>query len=163
MQCIDEPTVDDVWDQINELAPEEAYQQMMEFGTQQTELLSFVTVACEGLSDDAQELATFMAFVVYRIFYTSYSESFPDISPEQIMERFDRNQAMLSELENRSDEEFEEVAELESSHQPFVLQSITEVLFDSDEEDEIQITDDESGIIFIVMKTLVDVLDAVTD
>ena len=136
MKCILEETVENAWSDVNALEPEAIYQEMMEFGADQTELVSFVNVACEELTPDAQELASYLAFVVYRVFKKAFEQSLPTISPELIMEKYDRNQQMLAGMEERSDEEFEEVAALESAHQPYILQYVTEVLFETDEEDE---------------------------
>ena len=54
----------------------------------------------------------------------------------------------------------ERVAKVEASRQPFVMRYMVETLIDApDDEDPVALTEEETGALFLVLKTVVDVLD----
>ena len=167
MECITEETVDRTWQSIAELSPDDAATQMMSFANAQPHLLGFVTVFLEELDDDARELGTYLLFVVYKMFENSSTTTVPMMEPTDIQTQHEANQEFLLAIDPDDESSMEEMAYLESSKQPWVYRYVTEALLEEEddvpEEERVSLTEDEFGEIFLVLKTVIDVLDSKTN
>lgn len=165
MHCIDEGTVESVWQNVAGLDIEQASEEMMKFATAQPGLLGFTTAFSEELRVEAQEIATYLLFVVYRMFETAAKTPIPQIEDDAIVAKYEANQSLMLGLESKEESVFAEMAELETAHQPHVFGYITEALLeeDEDEDDDVKLTDEEFGEIFMLLKTVIDVVDATTN
>ena len=87
-------------------------------------------------------------------------------TPEEIVAKFEDNQSLIVGLDEKDDASFEELAALETANQPHLYAYITEALLDDEEgsdDDNVDLTDEEFGEIFMMLKTVIDVVDAATN
>ncbi len=168
MECISEQTVEQTWQTVADLTPDAAATEMMSMASRQPHLLGFVTAFLEELRDDAREMGTYLLFVVYKIFENSTTEEITKVQPDAIKDQYEVNQELLLDMETDADEEptLEDFACLESTKQPWVFRYVTEALLEPDddlpEEERISLSDEEFGEVVILLKTVIDVLDAAT-
>jgi hypothetical protein len=168
MQCIDEGTVESVWQTVSGLDIEQASDEMMKFAQSQPDLLGFATAFSEELRVEAQEIVTYLLFVVYRMFEAAAEKPIPQIDMDDIVAKYEDNQSLMLGLESKDEKVFAEMADLETAHQPHIFGYITEALLeeendDDDDDEEVQLTDEEFGEIFMLLKTVIDVVDATTN
>ena len=168
MECISEEMVEQTWQTIAQLEPDSAAQQMMSFATAQPHLLGFVTTLLEDLEDESRELGTYLMFVVYKMFENSATAAIPMMEPAEIKKQYEANQEFLLGIDTEDEQVMEEMAYLESSKQPWVFRYVTEALLEEDEDDvpeeeQLSLTEEDFGEIFLVLKTVIDVLDTATN
>ena len=123
-------------------------------------LLSFVMAFTEELSPDAHGLATYLHFVIFRIFEQGTKRRIRRVRASQIDHRLERNEKMVARLEHAHPRFLEKTALTEASRQPHVVQYLVEAIMEApDEEDPLELTEEEEGTVFLVMKIVIDVLD----
>ena len=104
-----------------------------------------------------------MFFVVFRMFKKSSHKIIKRISPEKIIEYYEKNENFIQSLEGVHEKFFERITRLQLSEQPYVLKYVTETLMEAPyEEDPIILTEQDAGFVFMLLKTVVDVLDKQT-
>lgn len=164
MHWIDEATVESTWQDVAGFGVEQAQQEMMRLGEVQPELLAYVMGSCGDLCEEARELAVYMFFVVYRIFETAYDQQLPRISTEQILEQDQETDQLMTNLMEADEGTLAFTAIKETSRQPWVTQYVVESLVEAPEgDDPVYLSEEEFGQIFLVLKTVVDLLDRNTD
>ena len=164
MQCIEAPVIESVLEFASDLDAEQASEEMMKFATAQPDVLGFTNAFSEELREEAQEVLIFLTFVIYRVFETAAADPIPTISPEAIVAKYEDNQSLIVGLDEKDDTSFEELASLETANQPHLFGYITEALLEEDDpNDDIELDDEEFGEIFMLLKTIIDVIDAETN
>jgi len=122
-------------------------------------LKAFIIEFSQDLDQEAKELAMYMFFVVFRMFQKSSHKKIKRISPEKIIEYYEKNENFIQSLEGVHEKFFERIARVQLSEQPYVLKYVTETLMEVPyEEDPILLTEEDAGFVFILLKTVVDVL-----
>ena len=130
----------------------------------QRELLSFIAAYSEDLSQEAAELAFYMFFTIYRMFQKSAPAKIETVRGSRIETCLDQNEDMLARLEGAHEKFVERIAKVESSKQPFVMRYLVETLIEAPEgDDPVFLTEEETGALFLVLKTVIDVLDQTID
>ena len=133
--------------------------EMTRLAKRQPDLLTFVAVETEDLSGEGQELAVYLLFVITRTF--EKGGTLARISTEDILEQFQYNISELERLEAAHDAYIERAAAGQAARQPHVMRYVLEALMDAgDEPDPLELTEEEIGTLFLVLMTVVDVLDA---
>lgn len=165
MKTISAETVEDTWQTIGEMEPDDAAKGMFTFSEAQPYLLGFVMAFTEELKSDAAELSTYMLFVIYQMFANSAKADIPMVTDEQIETQY---QAICDLLEKVHDADGDpDVAGVTSQleNQPHVYQYVSEALLEQsdDPEEQLQLSEDEVGEIFMMMKCVIDVVDTVTN
>jgi len=169
MECISERTVEQTWQTVADLAPDVAATEMMSFAARQPHLLGFVTAFLEELRDDANEMGTYLLFVVYKMFENSTTEEIPTVQPDAIKDQYEANQELLLDMETAADggQAFEDLAYLESLKHPWVFRYVTEVLLETDDDlpadERMSLSEEEIREVVILLKTVIDVLDEATN
>jgi hypothetical protein len=70
----------------------------------------------------------------------------------------------MERLEGAHEKFFERTAVVQTSRQPYVMKYLTEALIESPEgEDQLTLSDEDIGYLFLMLKTVVDVIDKRTD
>lgn len=166
MPIISEETVDDAWQTVGDFEAEQAADEMQRISDANPELLAFVSVLSEDMSDEAQELAYYIFVVVYTMFDSEY-EGVPEISHETVAEQYDKAADALNVLAEANESDDDEGIDLASvqklTHQPNVMKYVVESLTESqDGDDPIELTDDEFGGLMLILKTVVDTLHEAT-
>ncbi len=132
----------------------------MKLGKKQSNLLVFVTTYLDEIRPEAIELGVYVFFVVHRMFEKAERSKLKRISAKRISDGYDRNEALLMKLHGAHDRFFERVAKVEVASQPHVMKYVVDALMEFGESpDEVVLTEEETGTLFLVLKTTVAVLD----
>jgi len=157
---LSEDLVTETWQEVAQYSEARARKEMARFGKYQPSLLAFVAAMVEDLSEDAQEMAIYILFVVHRMFEKGFGKV-RQVSQQMIEEQHEANVDLLEEHVESDDATLGGVAAEVSSDQPHVFRYVLEALMEGDEEDSDApaLSEEESGTLFLVFKTVVDVLD----
>jgi len=161
MQCVTEERVEETWSTVSQLPPEKIVESMLEFSESQPHLLGFVMVFAEDLDEeDAKELSTYMLYVIYQMFVDSSDIPVPQITEDQIKAQYEATCDMLDNLHDD-----EEHIDMEIHNQPFIYKYVSETLFEdsSKDEEDLKISEDNAGEVFMLMKCVIDAIDSATD
>jgi hypothetical protein len=158
MDPISEEFVEKIWQEIAGFPPERATKEMHAMGKSQPDLLAFLLAYTDDLQQEVKELGIYIAFVVYKMFHDSAGK-IPKISSKEIMARYDENALFLEGLEGTHEKIFDRIAKVTGSKQPFVMKYVLEALMEDAEEEGIDLTEEDIGFLFIILKTEMEVLD----
>jgi hypothetical protein len=161
---ISDELVEMTWQEVAQMEPEDAQTAMQAVAKQQPVLLAHVMASTDGLRDEAQELAIYVFFVIQKIFEGAAEGPLEEVSITKVEEHADRNDALLERLSGAHDRFLARVTAVETARQPFVYRYLSEVLIEEGEQDpELELTEEESGLLFITLKTVIDALDEALD
>jgi hypothetical protein len=164
MKTISDETVEATWREVAQMEPPEAQTAMQEVAKKQPALLAHVMACTDDLRDEAQELGVYIFFVIHRMFEAGSEKPLEQIPIEAVEEIADRNDALLDRLNGAHDRFLERVTEVETSRQPYVYRYLSEALIEEGEQDpSVELTEEESGLLFILLKTVIDALDEALD
>jgi hypothetical protein len=158
MDPLSEDFVEKTWQEVAEFSPPKAHKEMLAMGKHQPDLLAFLTAFADDLQQEVKELAIYIAFVVYKMFLDA-SGNIPRISSKEIMTRYDENIRFLERLQGTHEKIFDRIAKIELSKQPFVMKYLLEALMEDAEKDRIDMTEEDIGFLYILIKTEIEVLD----
>jgi hypothetical protein len=118
----------------------------------------------EDLDQEIRELAIYMFFVIHRMFQDGYGKKIRKVNSDEIIACYEGNEKLLESLGGAHEKFFERIARVQMSSQPYVIRYIVETLFEADqEEDPVLLGEEDMGYLFLLMKTVVDVLNKKTD
>ena len=158
MEPLSEEFVEKTWQEVSGFTPARADKEMLTMAKNQPDLLAFLMAYTDDLQQEVKELAIYIAFVVYKMFFDS-SGKIPRISSREIMARYNENARFLESLEGAHENLIEKNANLGVSKQPYVMRYVIETLTEDTEEDGTHITEEDIGFLFILLKTQIEVLD----
>ena len=164
MDPLSEELVDETWEGFAGYTDEQAYEEAQVVGKNQPEILAFIMEMTEDLDQEIRELAIYMFFVIHRMFNNGYGKKIQKVTSEEIITCYEDNEKLLESLGGGHEKFFERIARVQMSSQPYVIRYIVETLFEADqEEDPILMGEEDMGYLFLLMKTVVDVLNKKTD
>ncbi|HBH61561.1 MAG TPA: hypothetical protein DDX85_07465 [Nitrospiraceae bacterium] len=164
MDPLSEELVDETWEGFAGYTDEQAYEEAQVVGKNQPEILAFIMEMTEDLDQEIRELAIYMFFVIHRMFNNGYGKKIQKVTSEEIITCYEDNEKLLESLGGVHEKFFERIARVQMSSQPYVIRYIVETLFEADqEEDPILLGEEDMGYLFLLMKTVVDVLNKKTD
>ncbi|MGZ3745008.1 MAG: hypothetical protein ACXVBQ_14180 [Pseudobdellovibrionaceae bacterium] len=132
---------------------------MMKIGNTQPDLLAFVMKSSEEMGQQVRELAIYMFLVVYRMFQKTQGK-IKKISSEEIIECYEHNEGLVERLEGADEKFLDRIANVQTSKQPHVVNYVVDALMEEEEgEDAVKLNDEQKGFLFLVLKTVIDVLD----
>jgi hypothetical protein len=115
--------------------------------------------SAEEMGQEVRELAIYMFFVVYRMFQKAYAK-IRKISSEEIIECYGHNESLMERLEGAHEKFVDRIASLQTSKQPYVVKYVADALMEEDKgEDVVILTEEQKGFLFLLLKTVIDVLD----
>ena len=118
-----------------------------------------MTESAKEMSKEVRELAIYMFVVVYRMFQES-REKIKKISSEEVIECYKENEGLMERLEGTHERFLDRIASLQTSTQPYVVKYVADALMEEDErEDAVQLTEEQKGFLYLLLKTVIDVLD----
>jgi hypothetical protein len=158
MSPIDAVLVEKTWRDVAGYTARRVEREMEQAGNAQPALLAFVTASTEACSAEVQGLALYLYFAIFQMFKRGTSKRIPQIPEEAVEAQFDTNETKLQQLENAGPSKMQEAAQSELSVQPFVMAYLVEAIMEPGEDDAPTLTDDDGGLLFLVLKTVVDVL-----
>jgi hypothetical protein len=148
------------WQEVAGFSPDRAKKEMMKIGNTQPDLLAFVTESSKEMGQEVRELAIYMFLVVYRMFQGAHGKIIK-ISSEEIIECYEHNEGLLERLEGAHEKFLDRVASVQTSRQPYVVNYVVDALMEEDDEGEnaVVLTEEQKGFLFLLLKTVIDVLD----
>jgi hypothetical protein len=159
MKPIPEAIVEKTWQEVAGFSPDRAKKEMTKIGNIQPELLAFVVESSKEMGPEVRELAIYMFLVVYRMFQETH-EKIKTISSEEIIECYEHNEGLMERLEGADEKFLDRIANVQTSKQPYVVNYVVDALMEDDEgEEAVPITEDQKGFLFLLLKTVIDVLD----
>jgi hypothetical protein len=158
MEPLSEGFVEKTWQQIAKFTPDRVNKEMIAMGKSQPDLLAFLMAYTDDLQQEVKELAIYIAFVVYKMFFDS-SGKIPRISSKEIMDRYDENISLMESLEGAHEKFIDRSARVQVSNQPYVMEYVLEALMEDAEEDGIDLTEEDIGSLFMLFKTEIEVLE----
>ena len=159
MKPISEAIVEKTWQEVAGFSPDRAKKEIMKVGNTQPDLLAFVTESSHEMGQEVRELAIYMFLVVYRMFQKTHGK-IKKISSEEIIECYEHNQGLMERLEGVDDKFLDRIAGVQTSRQPYVVKYVVDALMEDDEgEEAVALTEEQKGFLFLLLKTVVDVLD----
>jgi hypothetical protein len=158
MDLLSEGFVEKTWKQVAEFTPAKANKEMLTMGKNQPDLLAFLMAYTDDLQQEVKELAIYIAFVVYKMFLDS-SSKIPRISSKEIMARYNENTRFMENLKGANEKFIDRIASVQVSKQPYVMKYVLEALMEDAEEDGINLSEEDIGLLFILFKTEIEVLD----
>ncbi len=162
MHTVQEQVVESTWREVASLDPTAAARLMEDAATRQPALLAYVMASTDEWRPAVSELAVYLYYVVLRMFEVSAPMELKQVSMPQLEQHVDRNEALMDRLQPAHERFLERAAEVESSKQPFVVRYILEALLEEEHPDVAPpFTDEETGRLYLTLKTIVDALGEV--
>jgi len=158
MEIIPERLVEETWQEVADFSPIRASKEMEKVGQKQPDLLNFMVVFTQDLDPEVKELAVYMFFVVYRMFEKS-RKKIRKISEEEIEKSYESNEKLVERTAGIHEKFLERIARTQVLKQPHVMNYVLSTIMEPDEEDPIDLTEDDIGYLFILFKTVIDLLD----
>ena len=164
MDIITDEVVEETWQETGGFSSKRAKKEMAKVGKRQPNLLAFVAEFVQDLNIEVQGLAFYMLFVIYRMFEKSAPQKIKKITEEEIIHCHEQNEAFVESLKDTHNRFFERIARVQLSSQPYVMKYVTEALIEAPEgQDPVPLTEDDTGFLFLIFKTVVDVLNGKTE
>ncbi len=164
MQIIPEELVEEIWQEVSGFTPQRGGREMQKLGQEQPELLAFMLELSDDLDLEVKELAVYMFVVVYRMFRKAYGKRIRKVTAKKILDGYEKNERLILDLEEAHEKFYDRIARVQISEQPFVVRYVVETLVEMpDEEDPIVLTDDDIGVVFLLLKTVIDLLNQATE
>jgi hypothetical protein len=159
MEPIPEALVEKTWQEAAGFSPDRAKKEMMKVGNTQPDLLAFVMELSKEMGQEVRELAIYMFLVVYRMFQKAHGK-IKKISFEEIIECYEHNEGLMERLEGADEKFLDRIASVQTSRQPYVVRYVVDALMEEDQwEDAVILTEEQRGFLFLLLKTVIDVLD----
>lgn len=158
MKPILEGFVEKTWQEVARFSPDRAKREMTKIGNTQPELLAFVMESAPEMSQEVKELAIYLFLVVYRMFEKSHGK-IKKISSDEIIECYQNNEGLMGRLEGADERFLDRIASLQTSRQPHVVNYVVDALMEDEGEDAVQLTEEQKGFLYLLLKTVIDVLD----
>jgi hypothetical protein len=159
MKPIPEAIVEKTWQEGGGFRPDRAKKEMMKIANSQPDLLAFVTESSQEMGQEVRELAIYMFVVVYRMFQESRGK-IKKISSEEIVECYQNNEGLMERLEGTDERFLDRISALQTSAQPYIVKYVADALMEEDEgKDAVTLTNEQKGFLFLLLKTVIDVLD----
>jgi hypothetical protein len=163
MEPIPKELVDETWQEFAGFSPVRARKEMIKVNKNQPNLLAFMMEFTQDLDQEVKELAIYMFYVACRMFQKNSKKSLKRISPEEIINCYEKTERFIESLEGTHERFFERIAEAQLSGQPYVMKYVVETLMEAPEEEyPIVLTEDDIGYLFLLFKTVVDLFDKTT-
>jgi hypothetical protein len=161
MKVISAELVEETWREVGSNSRGKAIELMSRIGRTQRELLSFVLVFTQELGSDAHELSAYLFTVIYRMYEKAAETRIRTIKPKEIQDAYEKNEKFMERFINADERFLKRAADSIASAQPFVVQYLVEAIFEAPEnpEDPLTLSEEETGEIFLTLKTVIDVLD----
>ena len=162
MDVIPDVLVEETWQEMDSWSDDDIRQLMKRIAKTQGYLLAFVMEFTKQLSVDAQELALYMFAMIQRMIWKAAGRV-RRARPREIEAAYKRNEEFLSRFVNAHERFLERAAESTDNPQPFVMKYLVEALMEAPtQEDPVVLSEDETGEIFLILKTVIEVLDKVS-
>jgi hypothetical protein len=157
---IPETLVEETWQEVARLSLDRAHNEMTRLSKSQSDLVGFIVEFMKDLHQEVKELAIYMTFVLYKIFQKGNPKKIEKIPAKDIIACYKANENLVESLKGAHEKFLERIARVQLSGQPYVMRYVVEALMEAPEEkDPVKMSEDDIGYLFLLLKTVVDVLD----
>jgi citrate lyase gamma subunit len=157
---IPEALVEATWEEVAVMPEDKAAIEIDRLSKTQPALLAFVFADTEDLSHEAHEIAVYMFFVILRVFEKHFGNKLKQVDIQTVTRLQKEIEQALETLGNADDSALERAAIAQNEAQPFVIRYVVETLFEPDEDEEAELTEEDQGALFLTMKTVTDALNS---
>jgi hypothetical protein len=98
MKPIPEELVEETWQEVADFTLDRAHKEMTRTSKNQPDLLAFIMEFTQDLDQEVRKLATYMTFVVYRMFRKNSPRKIKKISAEEIVNCYEANEDLMESL-----------------------------------------------------------------
>jgi hypothetical protein len=159
MEPIPEIIVEKTWQEVAGFNPLKANKEMMKIGNSQPELLAFIMELTREMDQEVRELGIYIFFVIYRMFQKAKGK-IKRISAKEISEFYEYNETLMEKLEEAHEKFFDRAVSIQISRQPYVVKYLVDTLMEEEEDEgDLTLTEEQKGFLFLLLKTVIDVLD----
>jgi hypothetical protein len=155
MKIIPYELIESVQEQIDELKPEDSQAKINEVYLDQPNLCEYIVAVCQDLDDELNMYTLYLFSILYLAIKNFYNNKIRIIPDEIIIKSHEKNIDLLESLETSNEVFINRIAETNLMKQPGIYEFITKSIFDEIEE----ISEDEQGWIFLVLKSAIDALN----
>jgi len=151
--------VEAAWRDTARLSDARGRSEMERLGREQPDLLAYVLGATEDLSPPVHALGAYIFMVIWQAFRRSTVRRLPRVKAAAIEAALEKNEAGFAKLEHADAKFLERAADIRASLQPHVFRYMVETIVEApdDTEDPVALTAHESGTLFLVLTTAIDV------
>ena len=159
MDLISDEHVEETWREVASLTPTRMNKEILAFGKNQPDLLAFIVSYTEDITPEIKELGVYLAFVIYKMFH-GLQNKIPRVTSKEILACYAGNEHYLQSLEGIHERLLERIIKAQRPKQPHVMNYIIEALMEDPDESELgEMTEEDVGFLFILLKTVMEVLD----
>ena len=159
-KIVPEQVIEAAWMEIGELTEDQARLHMQRLSRRQPALLAFVTANSEDMSEDGAELGIYMFVTIAHMFEMHFGKRLQNVGPKRIESIHDDNVKILDDLTVADERWLERAAVAQSERQPWVWKYVLESLFEPDDEEELNLSEEDQGSLAIIMRTVIDALNS---
>ena len=159
MTMIPKDIVESTWREVSSFERRDVGRLMNKITKRQPVLLAYVLGETQECRSDAHELAVYLFTVVFRMFERLPGQRLKRVSIKQVERRAAQNETLLEQLLGAHDRFVERTAQIQAEGQPHVFDYLSEAILAVDDPD-LELTEYDSGLVFLVLKTVVDLLDS---
>jgi hypothetical protein len=164
MKPISEELVEDSWQEVAMFNQSQISKGMKDASKQQPHLFAFMMAFTQDLDQEVKELAIYMFYNVYRIFKVSYKKRLNKISSKDIIKCYEHNEQFIENLNGTHDKFIDRIGRNQGSEQPYVMKYVLETLFEApDGEEPVELTEEDTGYLFMLFKTVIELLNETTN
>jgi len=158
MKIIPYEYLESIQNQIDEMPAADSQDKMKEVYANQPNLSEYLVAVNQDLRDDLNQYTLYLFSIIYLAIKNYYQKELQVISDNIIIRSHEKNIDLLESLQSSHEVFITRMAETNFKNQPGIYQFITESIFEEMAEIT-EITEDEQGWIFLVLKSTIDALN----
>jgi hypothetical protein len=163
MKPIPEEVVERTGREVAQFTPGQIKKEILRLSRGQQDLLGFVLELTKNMDKSVNELAVYMFFTIFRMFQKAYGRRIKPISSAQIVGCYEANESLMERLEGAHEKFLDRIAHIQIAGQPHVMRYVVETLVEADEDEDLgELTEEDKGFLFLVLKTVVELLSKAT-
>ena len=158
MDIIPYEFIESLQQEIDEMVPMDSQNKMKEVYLDQPNLSQYIVDFNDDLDDELNKYTLYLFSIIYLAIKKFYRKTLPVISDKDIIKAHEHNVDLMDKLETSHEVFITRMAETNLNKQPGIYRFITESIFE--ELGEIfDVTEEEEGWIFLVLKSTIDILN----
>jgi hypothetical protein len=158
MEIIPYDFIESIQKQVDEMTTEDSQNKMKEVYLNQPNLSEYIVAMNQDLDDEINKFTLYLFSIIYLAIKSFYQKDLEVISDEIIIKAHENNIELLESLEISHELFVNQTAETNLKNQPGIYKFITESIFEELNEI-IDISEDEEGWIFLILKSTIDALN----
>ena len=158
MKIVPYEFIKSIQNEVDDMHVADSQNLMQKIYLEQPNLTEYIVAVNRELDDELNKYVLYTFNTIYYAVERFYQKEFPVISDKTIIKCHEENEALLESLQTSLDIFITRLAEENYKEQPGIYKFITKTIFE-DLREISDITEDEKGWIFLVLKSIVDALN----